>query len=103
MEFNFVKINPFWTPEMERLLFQPKPGEIMEAITPDMDMFDILVDMGVFKSRSDARKNWKQTGKDIPEGFTDLKGIGKMKHRLTIWVPINDLQEPSGVNDSRLP
>lgn len=90
MEWNFVRINEHWTPEMEKLLFQADPQEPINIITATTDMFDILVAMKVFSSKGEARRNWKLTGKDIPLGFTDFKGIGKMKHRLTIWVPVED-------------
>lgn len=47
-------------------------------------MWDVLVECGVFKSKSEARKNFTRTGKDIPDGFTDLEGLGKLKTRITI-------------------
>ena len=55
-----------------------------------LDMYDILVNCKLFTSKSNARKNWNRTGKEIPEGFTDLINIGKLNHRLTIWNPKND-------------
>lgn len=95
MEFNFVMVNEHWTPETEKALFQFQPGESARCglIKPGMDMFDILVQCAIFKSKGEARKNWKLTGKDIPLGFTDFKGIGKMKHRITIWIPVNDKED----------
>ena len=58
------------------------------GVGPDEDMFDILVMFGLFRSKGEARKNWKRTGREIPEGFTDIERIGKLKHRLTIWNPV---------------
>lgn len=50
-------------------------------------MFDILVFLGVFKSKSDARKNWKKTRREIPPGFSHFVGLGKFRKELCIWNP----------------
>lgn len=85
-EFNFVIDNGNVDEQLVDALFNSEDTMLL----PDTnDMFDILVMTGMFRSKSEARKNWKRTGKDIPEGFTDLERIGKLKHRLTIWNPKN--------------
>ena len=91
-EFNFVITNEnlednFPTDNLIETLFD---GESFIPVTTGADMFDILVMAGLFRSKSEARKNWKRTGKDVPEGFTDIERIGKLKHRLTIWNPKED-------------
>ncbi len=50
-----------------------------------VDMFDILVMADIFTSKSQAHKNWTRTGRDVPDGFTDIQNIGKFNQRLTIW------------------
>lgn len=57
-------------------------------VSEGYDMYDVLVEFGLFASRSDARKNWTRTGQEIPNGFSDFEGIGKRNNRLTIWKPI---------------
>ena len=59
-------------------------------IAPDYTIYDILTMLGLFPSKSEARKNWKRTGKDIPVGFTSLEGVGKMRHNIYIWNPIGE-------------
>lgn len=49
--------------------------------TPETRFPDILVSLGIFPSKGQARKNgWD---KEIPEGWTDIT-IGKLKHRICI-------------------
>lgn len=85
-EFNFVILNDNFNPDLISTLFNDE--DIQSITNTSLDMFDILVMTGLFRSKSEARKNWKRTGKNIPEGFTDIKNIGKLHHRLTIWNPI---------------
>ncbi len=49
------------------------------------DMFDLLVLLGAFPSRSQARKNWKGT-QAIPEGWSEFF-VGKKKRHLCCWRP----------------
>jgi hypothetical protein len=66
-------------------IFHPEDDIIF--IGSNLDMYDILLKFGFFKSKNDARKNWKQTGKDVPLGFNDFR-IGKRKRLLSIFNPI---------------
>ena len=67
-------------------LFVSEDGSMdFKFINAESDMYDVLVGAGIFKSKSDARRNWKKTGADIPTGHTLIRGIGKMKKRLCIW------------------
>ena len=52
------------------------------------DMYDILLLAGLFKTRSHAKRDWKRTGKEVPDGFSDFTRIGKKLGKLTIWKPI---------------
>tara|TARA_Y100000310_G_C20593346_1_gene769240 strand:- start:1178 stop:1357 length:180 start_codon:yes stop_codon:yes gene_type:complete len=53
------------------------------------DIFDLLVNIGLFPSKSQARKNWKRE-KEIPAGFSDFPNLGKKKLRMTILNPIEE-------------
>lgn len=57
-------------------------------LNEDSNMWDILVQIGVFKSKGQARKNWKK-GTSIPFGFTELL-LGKKKNKACIWKPIKE-------------
>jgi hypothetical protein len=63
------------------------------------DMYDILVLFKIFSSKSEARKNWERTGKEIPPGYNEFKNIGKQKKALYIWNPI-DISWMEDNNDS---
>lgn len=88
---NFVVKNQWWTQKEEDQLFQGWDLNDKDPVTyieSHQDMFDILVDTGLFKSRSEARKNWTKTTKEIPQGFTLLEKLGKRHLTIAIWVPI---------------
>jgi hypothetical protein len=63
----------------EEVVFVFDPGQ--------KDMYDLLVILGMFKNKSQARKNWKKTGRDIPTGWTELTRLGKHRRELHIWNP----------------
>jgi hypothetical protein len=88
-EFNFVIDNENFLDNEDLIesLFDLNETETVQIVPSTFDVFDMLVDAGLFRSKSEARKNWKRTGKDVPEGFTDIKDIGKLHNRLTIWNP----------------
>ena len=88
-EFNFVMDNENFLDNEDLIesLFDLDETETVQIVPSTFDVFDMLVDVGLFRSKSEARKNWKRTGKDVPEGFTDIKNIGKLHNRLTIWNP----------------
>ena len=67
-------------------LFKHLFAEAIEIVylTTKQDMFDILVAAKVFRSRSDAKKNWKT--KEIPKGYIQLF-IGKQKTEILIFNP----------------
>jgi hypothetical protein len=51
------------------------------------DIFDVLVFCGCFKSKSDARKNWTKTDKEIEDGISFFN-VGKKNLALSIFKPI---------------
>jgi hypothetical protein len=55
-------------------------------IRHNLDMFDLLVEMKAFKSRSDARKNWTKSDQFIEDGISSFL-VGKNKKPLYIWKP----------------
>lgn len=79
-EFNIVIGNI--DKKLRELIFG---DEQIIVLSDQLDMFDILVFTGLFSSKGQARKNWTRTGREIPTGFTDIRDIGKLHHRLTIW------------------
>ena len=81
MEYNIV-IDTIYTKESDLSLFFGKESVI--HFPECVDMYDILVKCSIFLSKSDARKNWSRTGKEIPFGFSDFEKIGKLNHRITI-------------------
>lgn len=87
-QFNIIINNEHLVPNKD--LIKPLFGDEDTVIIPNVDMFDILTACEIFKSKGQARKNWKKTGQDVPPGFTDITGIGKLNKRLTIWNPIED-------------
>ena len=66
----------------ERELFFP--GEEVAVISEEVDMWDILVFAGIFRSRTQARKNWKRTERQVPNGFWIFDRIGKARHCISI-------------------
>ncbi len=59
--------------------------EMVTRFPPTITIFDLLVKLGSFRSKSHARKNWRH-GKDTPSGWSEFK-IGKLKRHLCIWNP----------------
>lgn len=71
----------------ESLLDAMFDGEDFIIVSADRDMFGILAEAGLFPSRSQAMKNWKRTGPEVPDGFTHIEGIGKKRNSIAIWKP----------------
>lgn len=83
-EVNIIVWNDHVQPGDKASLFLDEP--VIHIEPGEMDVIDLLVAMGVFPSRGQARKNWRGP-QEIPSGFSDFEGIGKMRRRLTIWNP----------------
>ena len=84
-EFNFVKKGVFDLPETDWWGFDPENSiEIQEHWT----LAHLAVEMELFPSAGQARKNgWNGP---IPQGFTEKKGIGKMKKSMFIHNPSDE-------------
>lgn len=83
--FNFVKKGVFDLPSLDWWGFEPENSiEIQEHWT----MAHLAVEMELFPSVSIAKKNgWNEP---IPHGFTEKKGIGKMKKSMFIHNPSDE-------------
>ena len=84
-EMNIIIDNGLIVGDEAALFFSGEPIDIRPLGT---DMFDLLVELGIFSSKSQALKNWKRSGRDIPLGFSDFERIGKLNNRLTILNPM---------------
>lgn len=78
------------------LIGTPLPGDLLQAVfgedlirvrPVEFDMFDILVEIGVFKSRGECRKNWKKSDHVIENGCHSFL-VSKKDKPLFIFRPI---------------
>ncbi len=82
---NFVVKNKHWDKSLEKILFGDEP--ICYLHIDAFDLFDIMVGMGLFPSKGQARKSpFGALGKQ-PLGFNNLT-VGKKAVTLTTWIPI---------------
>ena len=79
---NILVLNGFVQESDRENIFSDE--EVM-AVSPLTSMIDLVVRIGAFPSKSQARKNWKGAS-EIPDGFTE-HFIGKKKRHLCIWNP----------------
>lgn len=86
-EMNVVIDNGNIVGDESHLFFSDEPIVVQPASS---SMYDLLVLLGAFTSKGQARKNWSRSGRDVPPGFSDFDGIGKMRHRLTVLNPTPD-------------
>ena len=74
-------------------------NEPIEAFLPEeVDIFDLLVKLGAFPSKSQARKSWKGLDK-IPDGWS-MFWVGKFRRILCIWNPSEPLTQEENENVS---
>lgn len=59
-------------------------GEDVTFLESSADMYDVLVLVQIFTSKSQARKSGRD--KEIPKGFTELT-VGKLKKKIYIFNP----------------
>jgi hypothetical protein len=78
---NYVVVNEHFKRNDAEVFF---PGERVIYIAGAFTMWDILHHAGLFGSKGQARKNWKRTGAEIPEGFSHFDHIGKRNSELAI-------------------
>lgn len=91
IDLNFIINNGNELSNDSQLFFSDRSGIVQEPVievSPDKDIYDILVMANIFPSKGQAKKNWTRTDAAISEGFTDFKNIGKLRHRITILNPI---------------
>lgn len=95
MVLNFVVKNEYLFDNDVKTLFGDFNGNIedVEYIPETLDMYDILVMSNLFKSKSDAKRNWTRTGKEVPCGWSEFKKIGKLNSHLCIWNPSISIEE----------
>ena len=62
-------------------------GEPFEIFATHLDMFDVLISTGCFKSKSQAKQNWTKTTRDIDFGIFSFV-VGKKKMSITVFKPI---------------
>ena len=79
-ELNIIIGNPILLLNQD-LIHHLFKNEEYRLIPEDCDMYDLLVLLGIFPSKSEARKNWTRTGKEISSGYNEFKNIGKQKKR----------------------
>jgi len=85
LEFNFVKRGVFDLPQQDWWGFDPEDSI---EIQPHWTMAHIAVEMELFPSIGQARKNgWSG---EIPQGLTEKRNIGKMKKALFIHKPSDE-------------
>lgn len=97
LEFQFVKKGVFNLPESDWWGFDPDDSI---EIQPCWTMAHIAVEMGLFPSVGQARKNgWDGP---IPHGLTEQRRIGKMKKCMHIHNPSDEfINDPNwGMKDS---
>lgn len=99
MEYlNIIVKNEYYLPQDKKSFFGPhehvckgcmycRDEEVIEIDPEEKDMYDLLVMLGSFSSRSQAKKNWKQS--EILPGYSEYY-IGKLKRRLCILNPIKE-------------
>lgn len=67
--------------------FEPMaPGEKIEFVNEVPDLFDLLVKLGLFPSKGQARKNWKR-GPLLP-GFNYWRRLGRFNKEIAVWIPV---------------
>lgn len=82
-ELNVVVRNQFFVGDEDIVFFD---GEPVWLAHENVDMFDLLLALGVFPSKSQARKNWKGPS-TIPDGFSRFEKIGHLRKSLFILKP----------------
>lgn len=76
---NFIVNKEGFVGDEQALFFDNEP---IEFVPNTWTMIDLLVHVGLFPSKGQARKNWKQET-EIPEGFSQFV-VGKLKNKITI-------------------
>jgi len=83
MQFLNIIIHNGFIQEEDRWFLFPA-AEPVTTISPLTSLQDLLVKIGAFESKGQARKNFKH--QTIPEGWSHFV-IGKIRRELCIWNP----------------
>ena len=90
---NVIICNENYIPTDDVLFFSDNDG-VLEDIyhaPAQSTIYDLLVKLGIFKSNSEARKNW--TRGNIKSGYQEIKKIGKGRKELYILNPCEVMNE----------
>ena len=85
MDFLNVMVDNGNLRETDRKMLFPKEERVIIVNPEETSIFELLVMIGSFESKSQARKNWNGAN-TIPAGWSEFK-IGKLKRHLCIWNP----------------
>jgi len=86
-EFCFVIDNGNLVGDEHEIFFQCRKEDIT-VLHAEASMADVLVHCGVFRSKSQARKDQKWGKKlDINPGFTHIPSLGKKRRNIAIFLP----------------
>ncbi|MDE2425664.1 MAG: hypothetical protein KGO96_07140 [Elusimicrobia bacterium] len=72
-------------------LFDLKENEPIVFVKHNTSMIDLLVELGLFPSKGQARKNWWGPV-ELPDGWFQFS-FGKRKIDIAIWNPQSKLEE----------
>jgi hypothetical protein len=77
-----------------------RPEDEFHTFAPEIRYPELLQRLGIFVSRSDARRNgWDR---DIPEGWSDFQ-IGKLRRRICILKITRPEEEPEARDEAVYP
>jgi hypothetical protein len=57
----------------------------IKILPESSDIYDVLVNAGLFRSRTDVKNNWKQVNKEIDCGTTELLNVGKVRENIFVY------------------
>ncbi|MCS5594489.1 MAG: hypothetical protein NZ730_08115 [Porticoccaceae bacterium] len=89
-EFCFLVDNGLLIGDEAEMFFQCSHDEVI-VLPENASMADVLVQCGIFKSKSQVRKDAKW-GKnlEIPQGFTHFPKLGKKRRDVAIFRPTKE-------------
>ncbi|MHA2274844.1 MAG: hypothetical protein ACXAC2_03720 [Candidatus Kariarchaeaceae archaeon] len=88
-EINIIVMNDHFEDNKHLIPLLFEDWDIIHYVNTDINMYDILVKYEFFSSNGDCKRKWNKTGRDIPNGYTDIIQIGKFNRNLTIWNPVS--------------
>lgn len=85
-ELNIVINNKFNESEKDLIPILFNNEKVLE-VDENFTIYDALILLNIFKSKSQARKNWNKG--IIEKGYQEFTQIGKLNKGIFIWNPIN--------------